>query len=582
MAPPSLADIAKVLDPQGDAAPAKVTGQLPASLDSSWNGSVTGRLQTIAARVGAEDVTVTFGGHFNCGKTTLINALIGRPLLPTSDYPETGVPCRITFGAQDRAVALTRDGTLGLSVDTNAIARMVSLIGSDGDYRQHIEDVQRLEITLAGGALPTGLALIDSPGINEIAKMTERATAVARDADILIWVLNSKQPVSESEQAFLRTQLEDRSSGSLVLVVNAFLPADTAKCWTWFLAERAPPLRCRLDSALGLWDGPDAERPAVLVVSARAATGDPSRFGAPAVRQLITGFTLHSPRVRATRLTRAETDLRALIAELDDRVADERTRLDQAQATRSNQRQAAGRRRQQFERTLARDIAAAFARHGAAAQDCANEVTAGIGSQPLQRDGNYGGLLTRGLQEITDKLATEILAATGRSAKRFEMTPPSKNAARRVRELLAPGDAAIAVPDTPVGKALPRGLGAAVGGVLGSFIVPGPGTGIGVALGGVLGGAAGNRRAARAMARDRMAAQGNAIAAGQAAITALISQQAPVERILRAACQPTEPLEAAPDGTRLKQFMSLRNRLRDQQLRQLSQAASAARNEVGQ
>jgi hypothetical protein len=579
MSAPSLADLAEALGQPGAAMPANVAELQPVLADGQWAGSLTGRLNAIAAGVGAEDVTVTFAGHFSCGKSTLINALTGRPLLPTSDYPETGVPCRLASGSKDRVVAVTRDGRLDLSLDTAAIAQVVSLIGEDGEYRR-VYDVQRLEITLADSALPVGLALVDSPGINEIAEMTTRATAVAKEADILVWVFNSKQPVSESEQALLFEYLEGRTRGSLLLIVNAFLPADTAEHWAWFLAERAPRLQRRLDSALGLWDGSGAEGPAVLFVSARAAGSDPSGFGAPAVRQLIAGFTLHSPWVRAARLTRAETQLNALIAELDERVAHERMQLDRARAVLNDRQQAARLQRQKFERSLARDVAAAFARHRAAARECAGEMAAEIGSQPLQPTGAYGELLTRGLREITRRLATEVLAETSRSAGRFGMTSPSQSTARQVRKLLAPGAAEIVVPDTPVVKTRRR-LGVTVGGVLGSFVALGPGTAVGAALGGVLGSVADGRRDAASRVQEREAAQASALAAGEIAVTALMNHQEAVKRMLRADCRPAEPLQAAPDDKTLEQLMSLRNRLRDQQMRQLSWAASAAREEAG-
>lgn len=579
----SLADIAESLDPLSGAVPANLVGQLAVSCGSEWTNSLIGRLHLIATRLAAPHVTVTFGGHFSCGKSTLINALIGRPLLPASDYPETGVPCVITSGTQDRVVAVTRDGAVDLSFDTHAIASMVSLIGDDGEYSRRVENVLRLEVTLANGVLPGGLALVDSPGINDMAGMTARAAALTRNADILIWVLNSRQPVSETEQAFFLEHLDGRSRCGLVPVVNVFLPADTAESWAWFLAERARPLRGRLDAAFGLQDGPHTERPAVLFVSARGAGSDPTGFGAPAVRQLITGFTLESPRVQAARLARAEADLRALIAELDERLVQEREQVDQGRAMLSGRQRDAGRQRQQFERALTRDIAAAFARHRDAAQHCVMEVAAEIGSsEPLQRDGTYGELLARKLRKITDRLAAQVLAETARSASSFGLTSPSSSAAERVRKLLIPADVEIPVPGTPVGTARHVGLGTAVGGVLGTVIVPGgPGTLIGAALGSSLGRAAGNRRAAASMARDRAAAQANARTAGEAAITALMSQQVAVERMLHADCRPGQTLPAAPDGTKLAQLVSLRNRLAGQQLWQLSRVARAAQEEVG-
>ena len=56
------------------------------------------RLRDIGEALGRPHVTLVFGGHFSSGKSTMINTLTGRVLLPASDFPETGVACVIRRG----------------------------------------------------------------------------------------------------------------------------------------------------------------------------------------------------------------------------------------------------------------------------------------------------------------------------------------------------------------------------------------------------------------------------------------------------------------------------------------------------
>jgi hypothetical protein len=50
-------------------------------------------------------------GEFKRGKSTLVNALVGRDLLPTGVPPVTAVPTRVSSGPRARAVARFRNGT---------------------------------------------------------------------------------------------------------------------------------------------------------------------------------------------------------------------------------------------------------------------------------------------------------------------------------------------------------------------------------------------------------------------------------------------------------------------------------------
>ena len=106
-----------------------------------------------AAKLSASHLHVVFGGHFSSGKSSMINMLIRQPLLPTSNYPETGVPCAISMGAADSIRVI--DGSQGRPApfSTDSIAESVSLIGADGDYRSSPRKLTRLDITLAAGPI---------------------------------------------------------------------------------------------------------------------------------------------------------------------------------------------------------------------------------------------------------------------------------------------------------------------------------------------------------------------------------------------------------------------------------------------
>src|SRR4051812_49887513 len=74
------------------------------------------RLEQITGVLSRPDVRLVVGGHFSCGKSTMLNMLLGRDLLPTGDLPETGVPCELRSGPFAQAVAYTGGGSVPIAV----------------------------------------------------------------------------------------------------------------------------------------------------------------------------------------------------------------------------------------------------------------------------------------------------------------------------------------------------------------------------------------------------------------------------------------------------------------------------------
>jgi predicted GTPase len=555
---PSLGDLAASF--RGECRALRSRDLVPAC-GEQWASALPGRLGAIADRLGAGQVTVTFGGHFSSGKSTVINALLGRPLLPTSDYPETGVPCTITAGPADRAVALHAGRTEVLTVSAEAIARVVSLIDSRGSYRADVGTVTRVEVTLGGSVLPSGLVLIDSPGINDTAAMTERAAATAARADILVWVVNSQQALSETEQWFLAEHVTGDPADCVVLVVNAFLTADTADRWNWFLRERAPAIRARIEGALRRGGDDAAGPPEILFMSARAGAASPAGFGTAGVRELVTGLSLQGNRLRAARLSRAVAELSVVISELQERIRQEQKRQQRARAELDKQQEADQRRRQECGRVVTRDIAAAFARYRAAAEDAVTATVSDIGGS-LQRDGGHGRDMTSRLNAVAGQIAAAVIADLTRDARQHALPAPSAETGRKVRSALAPAAISITVPNNPAVSTRKGGRGAVIGGILGSIVAPGVGTMIGAAVGGALGSAAGNDGAASAIAADRAGAQANARSAGDAAVSALAGKQESVRRLVLAdPCFNAPMRAAAADDTTLKALRNVHTRL---------------------
>ena len=503
-----------------------------------------------AAKLSASHLRVVFGGHFSSGKSSMINMLIRQPLLPTSNYPETGVPCVISTGAADsvRVVAGSQERSAPFSTDS--IAESVSLIGADGDYRASPRKITRLDITLAASPIGPATVWVDSPGIDDTAETTSRAAAVANDADVLIWVVDSRQPMSMLEQAALRDHIAAHGPASVVFIVNAFLDADTPKRWESFMKEEAPTHQARIEQAID--SGLVPKR--VIFSSARAAATYLDGFGGPEARALLAEMT--GPgywRATATRSYQVKANLTPLRTDLDRQVSQEEARLAAERTKQANTAGTLARNREDFVEVIGSQVRHVLARQRDAADAAVRAAAAMVDA--TARTGNfYGQDLTTQLQVVADAAAADIAAAIADQARRYGLTALATTVRRELTVVLAP-EAITIVADIPAGLGKRVAIGAGTGLAAGS-VVPVLGHGIGLVGGAIVGG-----WRAKAVKEQRVSALLTEVRqAGNAAVTTMCGSAAAIIALVeRAYPQPTAPPE--PDQRRLTSLREARAHL---------------------
>ncbi len=508
------------------------------------------RLGDGAARLSASSLRIVFGGHFSSGKSSMINMLIRQQLLPTSNYPETGVPCLISAGATNsiRVVAGSRERSVSFS--THSIAASVSLIGADGDYRAAVKKITRLDVTLTASPIGPGTVWVDSPGINDTAEMTSRAAAVANDADVLIWLVDSRQPMSEVEQAVLRDHIAAHGPASVVFIVNAFLDADTPGHWKCFLKDQAPTHQARIEQAIDTGTVPKR----IVFASARAAAADPDGFGGPQACALLAEMTGPAHwRATATRCYQVRAELTRLVADLDSRVSQEEARLAAERAEQAKAASALARKHQDFLEAIGSQVRQVLARQQDAA-DAAVQAAAAMVDAAARTENFYGQDLTTRLQVAADAITADIAAAIAGQARKYGQTTLAATAQRELAHLLAPEPIEI-VAGIPGGAGKGVAIGAGVGLAAGT-VVPVLGHAVGPIVGAVVGG-----WRAKAAKEQRVAALRTEVRqVGDAAVTAMCgSAVAIIALVERAYPRPTA--QPGPDQNRLASLREVRKHL---------------------
>ena len=151
-------------------------------------------------------------GEFKRGKSTLLNALVGRELLPTGVAPVTTVPTRVRSGSRTRAQVRFRDGRQH-EIRLDEIRGYVDESHNPSNHR----DVLGVDVEVPYG--PTGgVELVDVPGLGSAhAHNTEAALAVLPEADAALVVASGDPPVGEAELRLLRRVRDHAARVDVVL-----------------------------------------------------------------------------------------------------------------------------------------------------------------------------------------------------------------------------------------------------------------------------------------------------------------------------------------------------------------------------
>ena len=165
---------------------------------STSHGLVEVRPMIAAAYERARTSTIDVGvfGRVSSGKSSLVNALVGVPLLPVGATPVTAVPLRVSHGAAEIRVRY-RDGR----EEVVAPERLPEFATESGN-RDNERDV--LSILIHTPRLPDGLALLDTPGVGSLSQSgPSQAFAWLPRCDLGLVLVAAGTPVGRDELALV-------------------------------------------------------------------------------------------------------------------------------------------------------------------------------------------------------------------------------------------------------------------------------------------------------------------------------------------------------------------------------------------
>lgn len=168
----------------------------------------------LAARVSEGRFYVACIGQFKRGKSTLINALIGQPILPTGFVPVTAVPTVIRFSENANARVRTHEGSWK-DIPPFDLKQYVS----EELNPENEKGVQGAEVFVPCPLLASGMCIVDTPGLGSVfTGNTATTQALIPHIDAGLVVVGADPPLAGEELTLV--EAVSKQVSELILVIN--------------------------------------------------------------------------------------------------------------------------------------------------------------------------------------------------------------------------------------------------------------------------------------------------------------------------------------------------------------------------
>ena len=159
------------------------------------------RLLTVKEHLLSNSFNLVILGQFKRGKTTLINSLIGKEILPSSVVPLTSVVTILKHSGEINCNIYTQDGS-------NKIVRLEELADyiTEKGNPKNIRSVRCARIEYPSPFLEKGMLLVDTPGVGStFLHNTETTYEFLDHLDAALFLMSADVPISQVEKELLDT-----------------------------------------------------------------------------------------------------------------------------------------------------------------------------------------------------------------------------------------------------------------------------------------------------------------------------------------------------------------------------------------
>lgn len=163
--------------------------------------AVDNRLLMVKEQLISNCFNLVILGQFKRGKTTLINSMIGKEILPSSVVPLTSIVTILKYGEEVSCVVSMEDG----SEKKICIEELPDYVTEKGNPK-NIRGVRCARIGYPSPFLEKGILLVDTPGVGStFLHNTETTYEFLDHLDAALFLMSADVPISQVEKELLVT-----------------------------------------------------------------------------------------------------------------------------------------------------------------------------------------------------------------------------------------------------------------------------------------------------------------------------------------------------------------------------------------
>ncbi len=157
------------------------------------------RIAELADRLAADRIRVLVAGEAKRGKSTVVNALLGRAVLPTGVTPVTALATVVRYGTPEGVTVEYADGRR----EEHPVDELATLVTERGNPGNRL-GIARVTVRLDVPLLARGVEIVDTPGTGSVYEHnTAEAERVLETMDAAVFVLTADPPISAAERTLL-------------------------------------------------------------------------------------------------------------------------------------------------------------------------------------------------------------------------------------------------------------------------------------------------------------------------------------------------------------------------------------------
>ncbi|EMD39657.1 hypothetical protein CERSUDRAFT_81034 [Gelatoporia subvermispora B] len=198
-------------------------------------------INKLRSRVEDTSSKVLVTGDLNAGKSTFVNALLRREVMPIDQQPCTTAFCEVHDAMAENGgkeeVHILKEGIPYSIIDDSTFTRagltdLEDIMSENENVQQvmkvYLKDAREPEQSLLSNGL-VDISLIDAPGLNRDIFKTTAVFARQEEIDVIVYVVSAENHFTLSAKEFLTTAAKEKAY--IFIVVNKYEGIrDKAKC----------------------------------------------------------------------------------------------------------------------------------------------------------------------------------------------------------------------------------------------------------------------------------------------------------------------------------------------------------------